>query len=216
VKHKGLYIATIFFFLLVNTIFYWGINYGMFVISFVLLKLYFLILAVFLLGQTYFAVREKFEDRKRLILIGIMTVVLVLTILYPIGFINLRKPEKESIFIARAEGAASCVTTLKLRDDKTFTERSICFGVTETTGTYNVKGDTIFFENVSLGRNQSDFYKFAVIKCRETKGEKHLCDLVRYKDYSDTTGSPLSIIRNKLIKTSMERNTLNNAAILCG
>jgi hypothetical protein len=51
------------------------------------------------------------------------------------------------------------MTTLKLRDDKTFIERNVCFGVTETTGTYNIKGDTIFFEKVTFGRHESDFYK---------------------------------------------------------
>ncbi len=169
-------------------------------LTFSLLILYFLVLTVILLGQAFFAVREKLRNKNRLILIGLMTVVLALSFLYPSGLINFDKLERDSIFIAQREGAANCMTTLKLRDDKTFIERNVCFGVTETTGTYNVKDDTIFFHNVSLGRHESDLYKFAIIKSRETKSEKYLGDLVRYKDHSDTTGIALWIIKNELNK----------------
>ena len=92
------------------------------------------------------------------------------------------------------------MSTLKLRGDKSFIERSVCFGVTETKGTYNLKGDTIFFENISLGSRESDFYKFAVIELRESKNENYLGDLVIYKDNSDTTRIALSIIKNDLTK----------------
>ncbi len=129
-----------------------------------------------------------------------MTAVLSLSFFYPGGLINFDGFERESIFIAQREGAANCMTTLKLRDDKTFIERNVCFGVTETTGTYSIKGDTIYFEKVSVGRHESEFYKFAVIKKLETKSEKYLGDLVRYKDYSDTTGIALWIIKNELTK----------------
>ena len=200
-KHKGLYIATIIFFLLVNTTYFWEGKMGMFAMfTFLLLILYFLVLTGFLIGQSFFAIRERLKNRNRLFLIGSMTIVLGLSFLYPGGLINFSRLERDSVFIAQREGAANCMTTLKLRDDKTFIERNVCFGVTETTGTYNIKGDTIFFEKVSLGRHESDSYKFAVIKNRETKSEKYLGDLVRYKDYSDTTGIALWIIKNELTK----------------
>jgi len=174
---------------------------GMFaMITFLLLILYFLVLTILLLGQTFFAVREKLKNRKRLFLIGVMTSVLGLSFFYPGGLVNFDKLESDSVFIAQREGAANCMTTLKLRDDQTFIERNVCFEVTETTGTYNIKGDTIYFEKVSLGRHESEFYKFAVIKKRETKSEKYLGALVRYKDYSDTTGIALWIIKNELTK----------------
>lgn len=169
-------------------------------LTFLLLILYFLVLTGFLVGQAFSAIREKLKNRQRLLLIGIMTVVLGLSFLYPGGLINFSRLESDSVFIAQREGAANCMTTLKLREDKTFIERNVCFGVTETTGIYNIKGDTIFFEKVSLGRHESDFYKFAVIKNRETKSEKNMGDLVRYKNYSDTTGIELWIIKNELNK----------------
>ena len=169
-------------------------------VTFLLLILYFIVLTILLLGQTFFAVREKLKNRNRLFLIGAMTGVLGLAFLFPGGLINFDKFERNSIFIAQREGAANCMTTLKLRDDKTFIERNVCFGVTETTGTYRLKDDTIYFEKVSLGRHESEFYKFAAIKKRETKSGKYLGDLVRYKDYSDTTGNALWIIKNELTK----------------
>ncbi|MCU0451012.1 MAG: hypothetical protein MUC97_14430 [Bernardetiaceae bacterium] len=200
-KHKGLYIATIIFFLLVNTTYYWEGKMGMFaMVTFLLLILYYLVLTILLLGQTFFAIREKLKNRTRLFLIGIMTTVLGLSFIYPGGLINFDKLESVSVFIAQREGVANYMTTLKLRADQTFIERNVCFGVSETTGTYNIKGDTIYFEKVSLGRHENKFYKFAVIKKRETKSEKYLGDLVRYKDYSDTTGIALWIIKNELTK----------------
>jgi len=169
-------------------------------VTFLLLILYFLVLTVLLFSQTFFAIREKLKNRQRLFLIGLITVILGLSFFYPGGIINFDKFERDSLLIAQREGAANCMTTLKLRDDKTFTERNVCFGVTETTGTYNIKGDTIFFEEVSLGRHESDYYKFAVIKNRENKSEKYFGDIVRYKDYSDTTGIALWIVKNELTK----------------
>ena len=129
-----------------------------------------------------------------------MTVVLALSFSYPGGLINFDNFESDSIIIAQREGAANCMTTLKLRQDSSFTERNVCFGVSETTGTYKIKGDTVFFENVSQGRNKSNFYKFAVIKNQEINTKKHLGELVRYKDCSDTTGLALQVIKNNLTK----------------
>lgn len=174
---------------------------GMFaILPFLLLILCFLVLTSFLIGQSFYAIKERLKNRSRLFLIGSMTIVLGLSFLYPGGLINFSRLESDSIFIAQREGAANCMTTLKLRNDKTFIERNVCFGVSETTGTYNIKDDTIFFEKVSLGRHENDFYKFAVIKNRKTKSEKYLGDLVLYKDYSDTTGIALLMIKDELTK----------------
>lgn len=200
-KQKGLVYATIVFFLLLNTTYYWEGKMGLFaMVTFLLLILYFLILMVLFLEQVYFAAKEKFKNIQRLFLIGIMVIVLSLSFLYPNGIIDFSKFENESIFIAQREGAANCMTTLRLRDDNTFHEWNVCFGVTETKGTYHVKGDTIYFERVSHSRQDSKFYKFAIIKYPETNSEKNLGILVRFKDNSDASGTPLWIIKNELIK----------------
>ena len=196
-KHKGLFIAALVFFLLVNMTYYWEGHMGGFaLITFFLLVAYFLLLIIFLFTQSFFAIKENFINKQRIVLIGTMTAVLVLSFCYPSGIINFERFESKSIFIAQREGVANCMTTLNLRINKTFIEKTVCFGVTETTGTYNLKGDTIFFENISLGRHANHYYKLAVIKAG--KGKNHLGDLVRYRDYSDTTGMFLSIIKNDL------------------
>ncbi len=200
-QHMRLFIGTIIFFLVVNTTYYWESKMGMFaMVTSLLLALYFLILTVLLLQQTYFSIREKLKNRPRLLLIGVMTVVLSFSIIYPSGLINYSRFESNSVLIAQREGAANCKATLKLRADKTFIERNVCFGVSETTGTYKVKGDTIFFENILLGRHEDEYYKFAVIGNREIENKEQLGDIIRYLDHSDTTGTRLWIVKNYLTK----------------
>ena len=168
-------------------------------LTFLVLILYFLTLAGLLIGQIYHSIREKFKDKLRLVLIGILTSTLVLAFFFPNGLINFNKFESESILIAQREGAANCMTTLKLKEDNKFIERNVCFGITETTGEYRISGDTIYFENVYLGRHENEFYEFAVIKYDNKKG-KYLGDLIRFENHSDTTGIPLWITKNELKK----------------
>lgn len=182
-----------------NTTYFWEGKIGMFaMLTFLLLILYFLVLTGFLIRQIFLARNEGYKNRKRLFLIGFMTIVLSAFFFYPGGLINFENFESNSILIAQDKGAANCMTTLKLREDMTFIQRNVCFGVTEITGTYNIKGDTIFFDKISLGRHESEFYKFAVIKNRETKSENYFGALVRFKDYVDTIGSALYITKNEL------------------
>lgn len=129
-----------------------------------------------------------------------MTFVLATSYLFPNGLITFATFESDNLLIAQREGAANCMTTLKLKTNNTFTETNVCFGVTQTTGNYSFKNDTIFFEKVSLGRHEDDFFKFAVIKKRETSNGKYLGDIIRYKDHSDTTGFALWITKNELTK----------------
>lgn len=200
-ENKGLLIITIVFFLIVNTKYYWEGEFGLFAIpAFLVLVVVYLGLAIALLRQIYLAVKEKLVDKSRLLIIGILTTVLVLTFIKPFGLVNFDKLEGENLLIAEREGAANCMTTLKLKDDYTFRERNVCFGVTEVKGNYHLQNDTIYFDNVSLGRQEKEFYKFAVIKpSRFNKDGKHF-ELVRYKSLTDTIGHELWIIKNDLNK----------------
>jgi hypothetical protein len=90
------------------------------------------------------------------------------------------------------------MTTLKLKKNKRFVEQTICFGTSETFGNYQLKGDTIFFENVKPGRGQPDYYKFAVIRQPSFKSEKIIGDFVRYRSETDSIGYPLWITKNEL------------------
>ena len=189
-KRKGLITATLLFFLLINTAYYWEADLGVFaMLSTLAMICYFFVLVFMLLGQLFFASKEKFADRQRIYLVGGMTIVLLLAFLYPRGIINFEKLEGDTVLIAQNEGAANCTTTLKLRHNKKFVQQSSCFGLSEVTGTYQIKGDTIIFENVSPGRNSTDFYKCAVL----TKGSVHLL-----RSSKDTTWYPLAIIKNDM------------------
>lgn len=200
-KHKRLLIATIVFFLLINTTYFWEGKLGMFVmLTSLILIVTFLVLTVLLFRQIYFSIKEKFIDKQRLFVIGFLTLTLVLPIFFPGGLVNFEKFESESILIAQREGAANCLTTLKLKANKKFNERTICFGITEITGTYNLKGDTIFFDYDSPSRQGNKYYKFAIIKNVDSINKTHKGDLVRFKDNSDTTGIAFWIIKNELNK----------------
>jgi len=175
------------FFLIVNTTYYWEWKFGLFAIpAFLVLVVIYLGLAIALVRQIYFTVKEKLVNKSRLILIGILTTVLVLTFIKPFGLVNFDKPEGNNILIAEREGAANCMTTLKLKDDYTFRERSVSFGVTEIKGNYHLQNDTIYFDNVSLGRHEKEFYKFAVIKPSKFNNFRKHFDLTRHKSLTDT------------------------------
>ena len=198
-RHKGLIIATVIFFLIVNTNYFWQTKIGILAIpTFLLLVGVYIVLAGLLIGQLFFSIREKFADKQRLLVVALLTTVLALTILKPTGLINFDKLEGKDLFIAQREGSANCMITFKLKENNKFLERSVCFGVTEIRGDYKLKGDTIVFSNVELGRGESDYYEFAIIKQTDNKYKDRLGDLIRYKDQNDTTGQEIWIIKNDL------------------
>lgn len=200
-KSKGLIITIIIFFLIVNTTYYWKGKLGLFAFPmFLILAVIYLGLGIALIRQIYFSFKEEFADKKRLIDIGFLMLVLILTFLRPFGLIDFDKLEGDNVLVAEREGVANCMTTLKLKDNFTFTEQSVCFGITETKGNYHLQNDTIYFDNVSVGRNENEFYKFAVIEPSEfNKDGKHF-DLIRYRSLTDTIGHELWITKNELNK----------------
>ena len=205
-KNKGLFITTIIFFLLVNTTYYWEAKLGLFAVpSFILLLAVYFGLVIALLRQIYLLVKEKFQQKHRFVLIALLTTVLVLTYFKPLGLVDFDKLEGPDVLVAEREGAANCLTTLKLKDDYTFRERIGCFGISEIKGTFSVVNDTIYFDNIQLGRHEESFYKFAVIKPTKFTNPKISGDLIRYKDLSDTVGHFLWITKNELGKLKDKR-----------
>lgn len=198
-KRKGLIITTIIFFLTVNTNYFWVGGLGLFNFSaFLLLVFGYFALAASLVGQLFFAIREEFTDKQRLVSITVLIVVLSLTFFFPRGLINFDSLEGNNLFIAQREGAANCVTIFKLKKNNKFIEQKVCFGLTEIRGDYTLKSDTIFFTNVQLGRHEDEYYKFAIIQLANSRNTTILGDLVRYKSYSDTTRDALRITKNDL------------------
>ncbi len=187
--------------MLVNTTYYWEGKLGLFAFpAFLLLVVIYVGLGIALARQIYFLIKEKFVDYKRFLKVGLLTIVLVLTFYNPFGLIDFDKLEGADILIAEREGSANCMTTLKLKDDFTFRERNVCFGMTEIKGNYHLQNDTIYFDNVNVGRHENEFYEFAVIKPSKFDNSKFFGDLIRYKDLLDTTGHELWIIKNDLKK----------------
>jgi hypothetical protein len=200
-KNKGLFITTIFFFLTVNTTYYWEGKLGLLAFpAFLVLVVIYFGLAIALVRQIYLAVKEKLVDKFRLLLIGLLTIVLALTIIKPSGLVNFDKLEGDNLLIAEREGVANCTTTLKLKNNFTFRERNVCFGVTEIKGNYYLQNDTIYFENVRVGRHENEFYKFAVIEPSKFNKDGKYFDLTRYKSLTDTVGHKLWITKNDLNK----------------
>lgn len=200
-KNKGLIIVTIIFFLLVNTAYYWEAKLGPFAYLMLLIMVVVYVgFVIALICQIYLATAEKFRYKHRLFLVGLLTTVLALTYYRPNGIINFDRFHGRDLFIAKREGSANCMTTLKLKDDYTFREINVCFGVTEVKGSFHLQNDTIYFDNDILDRHSSEFYKFAVIKpSKYSTDGKHL-GLTRYKSLTDTVGHELFIIKNELMK----------------
>ena len=186
---------------MVNTTYYWEGKLGLFAIpAFVLLVIVYFALAITLLRQIYFSVKEKFKQKNRLVLVGLLTTVLLLTYFKPLGIFDFDKFEGTDVLVAEREGAANCLTILKLKDVYTFRERIGCFGVSEIKGTFRVVNDTIYFDNIQLGRQEESFYKYAVIKSTKFDNPKIFGDLIRFKDLTDTVGHFLWITKNELSK----------------
>jgi hypothetical protein len=177
--------------------------------AFLILVLVFIGLTIALLRHIFFAVREKLTDKHRLVTISLLTAVLCLTYFFPFGFINFDRLSGDDLLVAQREGAANCMTTFKLKDNNTFTERSVCFGVTEIKGDYRIARDTIYFENVEVGRHEDGFYEFAVIRPSKFNTDSNRFDLVRFKSFGDTTGHELWIIKNELSKPTDNSRTAN-------
>ena len=205
-KNRGLLITTIIFFLIVNTTYYWEGKLGLFAFPvFLILVIIYFGLAISFIRQIYFGIREKLKDKSRLLIILLLALVLTFTFFKPFGLINFDELEGDNLLIAEREGAANCMTTFKLKDNFTFRERNVCFGVTEIKGNYHLQNDTIYFDNVSVGRHENEFYKFAVIKpSKFNKDGKHF-DLTRYKSLTDTVGHELWITKNDLNKLNEKK-----------
>ena len=194
-------LSSIIFFLLINTAYYWESWLGFVAtLTTLFLILVFCILCLVLICQIVFAFKEKFIYSNRIILISVMAAVIGLTAYKPDGLVDFDSLAGSDALIARAEGSANCVMTLKLKSSKKFYQTNVCFGVEINSGKYFVTKDTIRFTNIS-NRNEDDYYEFAIIKPDKfSNNKKILGDLFLYKNVSDTSPRLLFITKNELIK----------------
>ena len=197
-KNKGLIIITIIFFLTISTTYYWEGKLGLLAFpAFIFLVVLYFGLVIALIRQTYLAVKEKSSNKSRLITIGLLTLVLTITFIKPFGIIDFDKLEGENLLTAQREGAANCTTTFKLKDNFTFKERNVCFGVSEVKGTYRISNDTIYFETVKRGKQEDIKYEFGVIEELEHYTENKYA-LKLFINKNDTIGFRYFIGRNDL------------------
>jgi len=193
----------------VNTTYYWEGKLDLFAFpAFILLVIVYFGLVVALVIQVYFLIKEKFTDKKRLLQVGLLIIVLALTFYKPFGFIDFDRLSGKDLLVANREGGGNCMTTLKLKDNNTFRERSVCFGVTEIKGRYELRGDTIFFKEVKKGR-QSEYYSYALIRQADTQNKKIVGAIVLYRDINDTEGFALFITKNDLKLLTDKSRTAN-------
>jgi hypothetical protein len=197
-KNKALYILVIIFFLAINTRYYWISKVGMLSmpIDFILLIVY-LGLAIMLLLQVFLYLKERLTDKRRIYIIGLLSVVLSLTFYKPFGLIDFDKLEGEDILVAQSEGAGNCSSTFKLKDNFVFKEKIVCFGVLEIKGTYKISNDTIYFDYSETTSLENKKYEFAVVEELEHYTENPLA-LKLYMNKADTIGHYYYIGKNEL------------------
>jgi hypothetical protein len=197
--YKTLLISTIILFLFINTCYYWEGMLGEWnLLSLVLYALSFLILLICLTRQLYLVIRERLKNKARIYLTVIMIFLLGLIAAKPKGIIDFERFESKDLFIAWREGVANCTTTLKLKENKQFYIRSICFGVTKNSGNYSVKDDTIKFK-FSLLNNREKHYEFGIYKAYNHPNGKIIGEIRLYTSSKDTLPYPLGVYKNELI-----------------
>lgn len=181
-KHRLVLYTVFILFLWVNTSYFWEGWLGMLALpAFFLMVLVFLILSMAVLFQFVEIIREKFSDKSKLKKTCFSGISLLLIFLFPAGIIPFEKLEDKPLLVANRKGVANCMSTLKLKKNKTYLFKEICFGVDEQTGKYEVKGDTVFFNSY----NRISKYSYAVIKgdtillCVPEKDEAQLSMIVR-------------------------------------
>ena len=185
-KQKTILAISIVFFLILNTKYFWEGKLGL--LAFLLISILFLVyifLAIVLVIQIIKSIIEKFSNKNRLVIVTILIFVISLSFLYPNGLIDFERFQGKDLLVAKREGAANCMTIIKLKENNKFVERNVCFGIEEIKGNYNIKGDTVIFTNV----DKNQYYQFAVIENS---------NFIRYKDANDTIKYDLWITKNLL------------------
>ena len=167
--------------LIVNTSYFWENLPGLFDITILFLTLLgFIILFVFFINQLIKGITEKFKNRIRILNLLISLTVLILTYLYPFGFIKFEDVfDGENIFFAQYEGTINGTVSLKLKKEKQFIEKSVYFGVDNYKGSYEVKNDTLFLTY----DNKSNFNEDMSFCIEDKKFKNHL---LYYRNINDT------------------------------
>lgn len=198
-KPKTILILAVIFFLLLNTARLWEVYLGVYgMLSMLVLVVGGFLLAVLLCIELIKIVWHRFKDRQRNVSTLVLAAVIGIAVLFPGGLLKWDLFRPADVFVAFQEGSANCMTYVHLKADKSFVTDGYCFGVHETTGTYYLKGDTIYFENVSGARGQGDELSHAIFM-RDDNADT-ICGLSLYRTPDDSFGYPMRLKLNELAK----------------
>jgi hypothetical protein len=193
--------TSIVFFLIVSTSYYWEGKFGFFTLPiFLFLAIAYFVFAVLLLFQLVSAIQTRFVDRSKSIAILMQVMVLIAIFWKPNGLIDFDRLEGENLLIALEGGSANCTFSLKLKDNHTFIQREICFGIYDIDGEYKLRNDTIFFTKMDFNFHCKDYYDFAIVKPHSRRQGGSSTSLVLYANKEDTAGFWLPIQKNELDK----------------
>jgi len=141
-------IFAILLLLAVNTQFLWEGKLWIFLfLVYLLLFVCFIALLIRLIKKVYRLIKGTDRTRQNVIECVVMGVSLGLIVAYPMGIVwfpNVGAPIK---LMAFHEAAGGCGNTLYLREDGSFVERAVCFGILDRKGTYRISHDTIYFSS---------------------------------------------------------------------
>jgi hypothetical protein len=198
-KFKGIIFLAVVYFLAVNSSYLWSRNLGslLFYLAIVGDFVFFGLVIIFLIFLNS-AVKENFANKQRVTAMVIVLIIIILTCFRPTGIIDFDKLIGENLLIAQREGVANCTTTLKLKENNKFTETIICFGLYEYKGKYEIINDTIFFQNVSIPKEQTEYFEFATIQLAVSKTNDEIYNLIRFQSKNDSIGQWLRILKNDL------------------
>ena len=103
------------------------------------------VLFVLFVKRGYKLVREKVRNRRDVVELVAIFGILCIIAVWPYGIIQRTDIESPAIMKASRRGVAGSSYALYLKEDGTFRDRQICFGVYDETGTYRISNDTIYF-----------------------------------------------------------------------
>ena len=141
-------ISAILLLLAVNTQFLWEGKLWVFtLLVYLLLFVCSIVLLVRLIKKVYRLIKGTDRTKQNVVECLVMAASLGLIVAYPWGIVrfpNVGAPIKLKAF---HEAAGGCGSTLYLREDGSFVERSVCFGILDRKGTYRISHDTIYFSS---------------------------------------------------------------------
>lgn len=173
-------VAALLLFIVVNTRYFWEAKVSILLFPIWLLIIVSgLIIFILTLHKTISFLKQKEKNRKTIATLFSLALLLCLLIKYPEGIVDFQKYEPTTTLKAYREGVGGSGDMLYLREDSTFLNRFVMFGINEQKGSYRIANDTIFFncDEINLDYGLIDSVS---IRCH-LKGHPHGKEIFIYK-----------------------------------